>query len=262
LLINPAEHRVVRIALRDGIYLYVDPAVDLQETIFWTGEYDRPVIRRMKQLLPPGAVALDVGANIGAYSVQLGRALQDGGRLIAIEPVPANVKRLRENVEVNGLAEVIEIVETAVGDRHGVVRLRGADSARGVAGNAVVADSGVAASLTTIDSIAEQYALERCDLMKLDIEGCEYAALRGAERLLRRFRPVLYLELNAHWMSHFGWTVYDLLNYLEPLGYDLVNERGESLRTATGRAEIESAWAWQRGNAYGNGSRNRKSRRT
>jgi FkbM family methyltransferase len=217
--------------------------VDLQETIFWTGEYDCRTIDRMKELLVPGAVALDVGANIGAYTVQLGRALQQGGRIIAVEPLPANVKRLRENVNLNELTEVVEIVEAAVGDHRGVVHLRGAKGREALAGNAVVADSGVAAQLKTIDSIAEAHELERCDLIKLDIEGCEFAALRGAEHLLRRCRPVLYLELNAHWMNHFGWTVGDLLNYLEPFRYELMTERGEPLRTETGRAGVESVWA-------------------
>jgi FkbM family methyltransferase len=246
-LVSRSERRVVRVALRNGVHLYVDPTVDLQETIFWTGEYDSRTIDRMKQLLVSGAVVLDVGANIGAYTVQLGNALRKGGRIIAIEPVPANIKRLQENVNLNGLEGIVEIVNTAVGDHCGVVHLRGADGIEGIASNAVLADSGVAAQITTIDAIAEAHALVRCDLIKLDIEGCEFFALRGAERLLKRCRPVLYLELNAHWMKHFGWTLRDLLNYLEPLEYQFTNERGEGLATEVGRVGVESVWAYPRG---------------
>src|SRR6185295_9270147 len=114
-LLSPAERRVVRVILRNGAQLYVDPVADLQETIFWTGEYDTETITRMERLLEPDAVVLDVGANIGAYAVQLGRRLRRGGRIVAIEPVPANVQRLRENIEANALADVVEIVNAAVG---------------------------------------------------------------------------------------------------------------------------------------------------
>jgi FkbM family methyltransferase len=246
-LVNRSERRVVRVSLRNGVRLYVDPTVDLQETIFWTGEYDSRTIDRMKQLLVPDAVVLDVGANIGAYTVQLGHALGKGGRIIAIEPLPANVERLHENVNLNGLEGIVEIVSSAVGDQRGVVHLRGADGIDGIASNAVVADSGVVAPITTIDAIAEAHALVRCDLIKLDIEGCEFVALRGAERLLERFRPVLYLELNAHWMKHFGWTFADLLNYLERLEYRFTNERGGPLGIETGCEGVESVWAYPLG---------------
>jgi FkbM family methyltransferase len=248
-LVNRSERRVVRVALRNGVHIYVDPTIDLQETIFWTGEYDSLTIDRMRQLLVPEAVMLDVGANIGAYAVQLGDALRRGGRIIAIEPVPANIKRLHENVILNGLERTVEIVKTAVGDHHGMVHLRGADGIEGIASNAVVADSGVAAQITTIDAIAEAHGLVRCDLIKLDVEGCEFAALRGAEGLLRRCRPVLYLELNAHWMKHFGWTFRDLVNYLQPLEYEFANERGERLGTEAGREGVESVWAYPRDSA-------------
>jgi FkbM family methyltransferase len=242
-LVAPNEHRVARVTLRNGAHLYVDPVADVQDTIFWTGEYDTQTITRMERLLAPDAAVLDVGANIGAYAVQLGRALRGGGRLIAIEPVPANVERLRENIEANALTEVVEIINAAVGEREGVVHLQGATGREGLTGNAVVADYGIAASLTTIDTVAEARGLSRCDLIKLDVEGGEFAALRGAERLLRRCRPVLYLELNAHWMRHFGWSVRDLLHYLAPLGYELTNDAGKQLRADQETAGVESVWA-------------------
>jgi FkbM family methyltransferase len=241
-LIAPAEHRVVRVRLRNGAQLYVDPVMDLQHTIFWTGEYDAATITRMERLLKADSVVVDVGANIGGYAIQLARRLSGGGRLVAIEPVPANVQRLRQNVEANGLTAVVEIINAAVGDHEGIVHLRGKTGCEGLAGNAVVADVGVPASLTTIDAVAESLGLQRCDLMKLDIEGSEFNALRGAERLLRRFRPVLYLELNAHWMRHFGWTIRDLQDYLVPFGYELTNEVGRHLQ-ADHETSLESAWA-------------------
>ena len=242
LLLHPAEQRVVKIALRSGVSFYVDPTVDLQETIFWTGEYDTNVIERMKHLLPPDAVVLDVGANIGAYALQLAHVLQSRGRIIAIEPVPANSKRLRENIALNGMTDIVEVVDSAVGDHSGLVYLRNALNREGMTGNAVVAEDGIAARLVTIDEIAETYALRRCDLIKLDIEGCEFAALRGAECLLKKYRPVLYLELNAHWMKHFCWTVSDLLGYLGPLGYELTNDDGQPLDVNAGRVGVESVW--------------------
>jgi FkbM family methyltransferase len=243
LLVRPGERRVLRVRLRNGTLLYVDPATDLQETIFWTGEYDAKIIARMERLLEPNAVVLDVGANIGAYTIQLGRRLRGNGRLIAIEPVPANVQRLRQNIEANGLTGMVDVVNVAVADHDGIVHLRGAKGSEGRAGNAVVADSGVAASVTTLDSVVETRGILRCDLIKLDIEGCEFSALRGAVRLLRRCKPVLYLELNAHWMRHFGWTVRDLHAYLAPLGYELFNDAGERLKAGYEAEGVASAWA-------------------
>jgi hypothetical protein len=94
---------------------------------------------------------------------------------------------------------------------HGVASL----SSRNAAG------LGVTVTTARIDDIIAAERLERLDWMKLDIQGGELAALKGASSALRRFRPRILMELDAETALGSGWTEADLRAYFDDVGYSL-----------------------------------------
>jgi FkbM family methyltransferase len=149
------------------------------------------VVRLFQQLLKPGAVVVEAGANIGALTVPMARAVGDTGRIIAYEPQWVLAELLRRNAAANALGN-IDIRNAALGAAPGAIEVPELDYAR--AGNyggvALGAVPGRAVALETIDGLA----LAHVDLIKIDVEGMESEVLAGAVDTLRRLRPILYVE--------------------------------------------------------------------
>ncbi len=216
----------VEVAMKDGSRLRLDPASRTEAGSIWTGRYDHRLVSFLVASLRPGGVALDIGANIGFYTVPLAVRLQGlGGVVHAFEPLAANHERLLENVALNGATAAARVWHSALGSSDGMVALEpelGAPT-----GNAASYPvSGAApgrelAPLTTVDVFAARESLERCDLVKIDVEGGELAVLRGSDELLARCRPLVVLELNPYWMQRFEWTLDDLLFFAAERGYRL-----------------------------------------
>jgi FkbM family methyltransferase len=224
----PVEHDVVA-HLRDGSLMHLDLCASIERWTYWTGEYDTEMIARLSAALPPKGVVVDVGANIGLYTIPLGRRAQLlGGHVFAIEAMPANVERLRQNVEENLLSEVVTVFETAVGGASGTWLMRGEQSP-GFTGNAARTlnpEGAVEVPVHAFDELAAELHIQRCDVVKVDIEGGEYDFLRGGEAFLRKHRPFIFIELNAPHMRRAGWSLDDLRRLLEAWEYDLTERAG------------------------------------
>ena len=143
--------------------------------------------------LPPGGVAIDAGANLGLFAANFARRAGPGGTVRAIEMMPGTAERLRRTVALNALASV-EVVEAALCDRAGgTLRVAMPDAAH--FGQASILRHGATGpatevAATTLDAVAE--GLDRVDVLKLDLEGAEAQALRGAAEMLGRTRAVLF----------------------------------------------------------------------
>lgn len=144
--------------------------------------------------LRPGDVMVDVGANVGAYTVRAARTIGDEGRVHAIEPVPATAAMLRHNLVLNGLDNVV-VDELAVDDGSSAGRgtVVVAPARSGTASLLGGGQTGLDVTTTTLDELLHDVA--DIAVMKLDIEGGELAALRGASFVLQRTSRVV-LETN------------------------------------------------------------------
>src|SRR5947207_4362897 len=87
----------------------------VSSSLYWFGDFDPWVDRTLRRLARPGEVALDIGANIGATSLVLARAVGPRGRVVAFEPHPANVVLLRANLSANTLS-MVDVHELALSD--------------------------------------------------------------------------------------------------------------------------------------------------
>jgi FkbM family methyltransferase len=143
-----------------------------------------------------GDVVLDCGANIGVFTRE---ALTDGARLVvSIEPAPENVECLRRNfADEIGKGRVI-VVPKGVWDRDDILTLRvdaGNSARNSFVGSFGPAMQEVKVPLTTIDALMTELKLDRADFIKMDIEGAEKQALRGARNTLARFHPRMAIAM-------------------------------------------------------------------
>lgn len=145
---------------------------------------------KLAETLPPGAVFLDVGANIGAMALAVALSRPDV-HVFAFEPVPENASLCARNIRQNRVRNCV-LVQAAVGDRCGHVTL----SNNGPWSS--VWPVGVTVPVTTLDRFsADRHLGREVKLIKIDVEGFEPQVLAGASALLRQCEPTLFLEFNS-----------------------------------------------------------------
>jgi FkbM family methyltransferase len=197
----------------------------VERGILREGVFEQETVELFTALLAPGMTILDVGANIGQYTLIAARHVGERGRVHAFEPTPEVAARLRNNVALNGLGNVA-IREAAVSDTTGEAVLYYSNPEDPGENSIVGATAGLAAppsvrvpTITLDDYVAAQ-GLETVDVIKMDIEGAEPLALRGGRALLAGEQaPVIILELNPKTLAVSGSSQDELLGLLREYGY-------------------------------------------
>jgi len=195
---------------------------DLMQWYLYWGFRD-PSHEALIGLCKPGSTIVDVGANIGITALRCAYLSGQDGKLVAIEPDPLNVARLRANIARNR-ASNIEVIEVALSDREGTVGL-GVPSAGNRGGTRVETSPTLTTAevhTTTLDKIAETHLELRPNLLKIDVEGYETNVLRGGLGFIAAFRPVIFLEVSDEHLHYQGSSPAELLSLLEGQGYNCV----------------------------------------
>lgn len=150
--------------------------------------------------LQPGSVVIDVGANLGEWTVPFARKVGAAGRVLAIEPAPRAAASLEATLAANAL-HWAKLVRCAIGDDDGVAEFAVPvvtspliDSGMARIGPAGAGQEALQVPLRSLDSLAAEHDLAALDLIKIDTEGYERRVLDGAAGILHRHRPVLVIE--------------------------------------------------------------------
>ena len=160
-----------------------------------SGEYETHVLSRFVERVPVGGTVLDVGANIGIYTLSAARKVGSAGQVHAIEPIARNVQSICAGVWHNGFRNV-SVLPVAASAVAGVVpMLRGANSSNGIVDTHVDAARADAFAPAQPIHLLLQH-LQRLDVVKIDIEGHEPLAWPSLEVLVRRHRPAIFTEFN------------------------------------------------------------------
>ncbi|HTZ05148.1 MAG TPA: FkbM family methyltransferase [Gaiellaceae bacterium] len=161
--------------------------------------FDAAELAFMRDALAPGGTAIDVGANVGVYTVAAARHVGQGGRVLAVEADDEYVPRLRSNLARNGLANV-EVVAAAAGSADGEVELIIAADRAFSSIKPLVSYRGAGATRTVpqlrLDTLWRDAGEPGVGFVKIDVEGAELEVLAGAGDLLARCRPALVVEVN------------------------------------------------------------------
>lgn len=226
---NALLGQTVRVKWLDGIKLDLRIGTDIARLVFVAGEIDPNEFSFLAKFLKPGMSVIDVGANEGLFALFCRKRVGAAGRVVAIEPSDRELQRLRINLRINGYADV-DVIASAIGARKGRAQLSvaelehaGFNALGAVAAPWVKLVSRSEVTVTTLDLLAEQRAWPRIDLIKMDIEGSELAALRGAEALLARDRPLLLLEAEDESLALRGASLAELLAWLAAHNYEAMD---------------------------------------
>ena len=215
----------------------------MSREVCFTGTYEPQETALLRRLLGPGMTVVDVGANWGYHTLLAARLVGADGRVISLEPHPGVYAKLESNVERNRVTHVTP-VRMAAADRAGIVQLAEYDDVGGNFGVAHLEMDGPAGrghevKADVLDTILRQLHVGVIDVMKMDIEGAEGLALRGAEELLR-VGAIGYLLLELHPSRLMGGeTAETILNRLAGFGYQAwsIDHSAEATRRlAYGRA--------------------------
>jgi FkbM family methyltransferase len=242
--VDPDE-ALTYIPFDQGVTLVVQPSLNSIVTSVLLGEGDwfESEMEFWRSWLKPDMTVIDVGANAGVYTFSAATRVGAGGKVIAIEPFPACVSYLKETCRVNQF-DWVKVYGAAASDRTGRVRLsiQGASELNEVIAEDVEVnpEQSVEVSCLTLDDLIDAEHLTTVNFLKLDAEGHEINVLRGAQRLLADFSPVILYENIAgsqgsnvevaQFLVEHGYRLNVYQPYLQQLtALDSLNELGGQL---------------------------------
>lgn len=201
----------------NGFRMHLDPLDSLEISLF--GTYEPFQTSLVKAEVQPGMTVVDVGANIGYYTLLFGRMSTPGGKVFAFEPVPQNLEILRRNLAANGIDNV-EIVSKAASNQPGVAPFFLSQKNLGDH-SFFAADQGrkiLEVEMVRIDDVVEGPV----DVVKIDIQGAEQRALEGMRRTLERSPAVtLFTEFCPKSLSDAGGSASAFLALLRQYRFEL-----------------------------------------
>ncbi len=183
--------------------------------------YERPLVRAFCSFLRDGMTVIDAGAHVGIYSMIASARVGDAGRVVAIEASPTTVRLLQRHLDINACPNV-DVIHAAVGEKEGEISFAyRPDPTDPVAfANSIahqVEGEKAMVRMTTLDEVCKGLSP---GLIKMDIEGAELLALRGAEVLLRTHRPTVIVAVHPDQLRMLGGTPRQVIEYMRGLGFN------------------------------------------
>ena len=195
--------------------------------IFAFREYYEPELAYLEEILAPGGVFVDVGANFGVYTLVASSLVGLEGRVLAAEPTAQSFAVLQQNLELNRSSNV-EAFQVALAEANSKSWLNyGWDpvgnwlSQNGGEGEGE-GDQGEEVRTESLDQILEDAGVDHVDAIKIDVEGAEERVLRGAIRCLTNLRPIVIFEFNPECALRAGLSPWGARDFLERLDYQFI----------------------------------------
>ena len=211
LILNHITEPIVISKMKNGTIIHVDLRSNTEFLAYYRGEYDTDFINAILSLIDPNSIFLDIGANIGFYTIAIGdffRRNVTSGHVIAFEPFAANYNRTIENIKDNSLTNWCSVYNVGLSNdsREDLLVLREDFLEGAITGNASIAtdskfDNGftkVLIKVEKLDDIWKTYGTngKRIDFIKIDIEGHEDFCLMGGQETIKIDRPTILMEVN------------------------------------------------------------------
>ena len=201
--------------------MQVNPSEHIQQQLFWYGYYEKEIGDLIKKILKPDDVFLDIGANIGYFSL-LAAIYLPTANIISFEPVKLVFKQFEENISFNNISNITPI-NAAVGEKDDMKEIYvSAEDNLGMSSFQKpenYSGNNEKVKVIAIDSWFRSSGLSKIDLIKIDIEGSELFALKGMNETLLEFKPLIIIEINPDTLRLFNQNSLDIFGHLKQLGF-------------------------------------------
>jgi|UPI00036AB41C FkbM family methyltransferase len=180
--------------------------------IFIFREKIEPLMQHGLGLIKKNFICIDAGANQGIFSIPFAKIAGEHGKVIAIEPMKYAQEIIKNNARINNLSNIY-VYNGVLSNKIGLATL---DYTDGIGSSSILRDHGkknlLEVNSNTIDNLYNEYSLNRVDFIKLDVEGAELLALKGAKNILEKFKPIICLECGVFEFDNIN-------NFLKKIGY-------------------------------------------
>jgi len=188
----------------------------IQKQIFYFGRYEveRKETQYIKSIVKEGDVFFDIGTNVGYYTLMVAKRIGNNGKVFSFEPVTSTFDKLKANVEKNnfknvslnkiGISDISQEIEINISD---------ADNS-GMSSLIHIPNSSKKEVIKTIslDEYLKEKELEKINLIKIDVEGVEFQAIKGMTETLIKYSPIVLVEILSSKLGQIGKTNTEIYN--------------------------------------------------
>jgi len=203
------------IKAKEGFCLYNKNDQYVGRSIENYGEFSQLEVELFEQICKEGDTVIEVGANIGTHTQYLSNKVGNNGKVLAFEPQRIVFQMLCANIALNSLTNVFTY-QMALGNEDNTLMIPSIDySKTGNFGGISIENTkkGEPVIQKKLDSFISQ--IQRLKLLKIDVEGMEKQVLEGSLKIIKKFKPILYVENDRQEKSQL------LIEYIQSLGYEL-----------------------------------------
>ena len=215
---SPVPQAVIITNYDGDISMKVDRSQTIGACIYWTGFHELKELMWLHRFLTPHMVVVDIGANQGEYTLFAAKRVTFG-RVLAFEPMPSMYNLLCDNITLNNYINV-DVFALGLSDKAGSLELyNGLNENEGL-GTFYPGDTSLNSITVSLNTLDQLFKLKRLDFIKMDIEGSELYALRGAHKVIKTYRPYVMIEINESAYTAAGYTIPDVLQFFSDLNYN------------------------------------------
>jgi FkbM family methyltransferase len=190
----------------------------------WLGSYEYEEQKLISGTVLKGKVFFDIGAHVGYYSLLTSVLVGDEGKVFSFEPFPNNLEYIQKHLKLNNISNV-NVLGVAVSDKHGSIFFSEGPSSS--MGKITDNKTDLEVKMIKLDDEINNKRLPIPDYIKIDIEGAEALALRGAESTLSKYHPFIFLSTHGEKVKK------ECCDFLLSLGYQLNSMDENSLDKTT-----------------------------
>ncbi len=217
------DKRLYKKKIFNGSWMQLMPEDHVQQYLFWYGIYEAETAEVFLQNVQQGTIVLDIGANVGYYSI-LAASKAINGRVFAFEPNALLHSQIQNSLRFNNF-ENVQVVAAAVSNKHRQAALLYLSSADNKGMSALATPSNYSGQTTTIETITidnwvADNNISRVDIIKMDIEGAETLALEGMRNTLIRFSPIVFMEVCDEVLQRQNSSAAAVFNFMSLLNYN------------------------------------------
>lgn len=197
----------------------------LGKTLIENKDFEPHFYNIAKNVVKEGDICLDCGANLGYHTVTLSKLVGATGKVFSFEPLRVIFQQLNGNVFLNDLRNVL-CINAALGDENKLIQMDyiDVDDPNGInVGGTKVGSGGDITRMVRLD----EFSIKNIAFMKIDVQGSEVKLFNGGMNTINESRPIIFIEVENHWLNCFNETSESLLNKILSFNYLIVRINNE-----------------------------------